>query len=407
MQTFIVLQKIVAFRVDWRNLYSPEAHRLILVVHEPTLAKLTEEQKGCFAQIHRLAEFNKDALELCLQQIIDQFKDNISLITNDELCITLAAELRGSLHLPGDQVKKILRFMDKTETKSLLKNTGISLPKYQIYNPEQFKINPEQYLQRLQDMLGLPIFAKPTNSAASQQTSKLNNILDLQHWCTQHQQDENFECDEFITGTLYHCESIIKNNTLLYVQAGQNAHPCFDFMSGKITGCITLIDDILIKQLLDFNKKVLMALRPLPDCVTHLEVFRRPNGELVFLEVACRAPGGMIVQMHEKHCGINFEQAHFSMQMNLPFSVQPQRGHHCAWAWFPLQEGTVQGFRPLSIKSPHELHWKIKVGEKYHAAESLIDFAGAILLWNEDYYQLYEDFNYLAESKSPIIVDSP
>lgn len=177
-------------------------------------------------------------------------------------------------------------------------------------------------------------------------------------------------------------------------------------MSGKITGSITLDEnDPVIQPILSLNQKVLAALQPLPNCVVHLELFRRTNGELVFLEIACRAPGGMIVQMHHKHCHINFEQAHFSMQMGLPFDLtQHNQGPYCAWAWFPLVEGTIRGFQSLPIQSHHQIVWKIKVGETYSAAKSLIDYGGSIILWNEDYAELRRDFNYLAALiESPIL----
>ena len=70
MKTFIVLQKIVSFRVNWHTLYNPYSYQLVLIVHEPTLSKLAEDQKSCFAQIHPLAHFN----EKSLQDLIQNFK---------------------------------------------------------------------------------------------------------------------------------------------------------------------------------------------------------------------------------------------------------------------------------------------------------------------------------------------
>jgi biotin carboxylase len=408
MKTFIVLQRIVLFRVDWRTLYDPNNYQLMLIVHEPTLKKLSEDEKSCFEEIYSVAEFAKAGIRNIIQTIANKTKNEIQLVTNDELCILLAAELRENFNLPGDRIEGITRFINKQETKALLQNTGLSLPKYHQFDSEYYRSHPEKYLINLQQSLGFPIFAKPTNSAASQYTSKLHNASALKQWCDAHQEQDNFELDEFISGTLFHCESIIRENKILFAQIGENAHPCFDFMSGKITGSITLTDeDPLVNELKAFNHNVLMALRPLPNCVTHVEFFRRPNGQLIFLEIACRAPGGMIVQMHQQRYGINFEQAHFAMQMGLEFNFSHSIGPHCAWAWFPLREGKVKALKPVSIKSAHEIVWKITPQEIYPKATSLIDYAGSIILSNHNHAQLRCDFAYLAQAESPIITDIP
>lgn len=406
MKTFIVLQKIVSFRVNWHTLFNPQSYQLILIVHEPTLSKLAEDQKHCFAQIYSIAQFNKESIQLRVQNIIESNCDDVSIITNDELCIELAAQLREEFNIQGDRVAMVNKFLNKEENKKLVATRNINIPKYERFNPEQFNKEPESYSNQLIQKLELPIFAKPIDSVASQNTTKINTRDELLRWEQEHNNDFNYELDEFITGKLYHVDSIIKNDQILFAQVGENAYPCFDFSLGKINASITLPDhDPLYNQLIQFNEQALKALRPLPNCVTHLEIFQRPNGELVYLEVACRAPGGAIVQMHEKHCGINFEQAHFTMQMGLDFNMQLfQKGPYCAWAWFPLMEGKILGFRQLDIKSPHQIAWKVKAGENYQKAKSLIDFAGSIILWNDNYEILRRDFDYLAQLNEPAVI---
>ena len=407
MKTFIILQKIVSFRVNWHSLYNPQSYQLILIVHDPTLSKLNGDQKQCFAQIHSLQHFDKEMLQSTIQKLIQEINDEMYIVTNDELCIKLASQLREDFNLPGDNIAIVDKFLNKDINKKLMALNNIAQPRYEQFDPEYFKNNAITYIGELIQKLGLPIFAKPIDSAASQFTSKINNVAELQRWCINHANDNNFELDEFISGKLIQCDSILRNNEILFAQVNENAHPCFDFMSGKITGGITLPkNNKVVSEILEFNAKVLMALRPLPNCVTHLEIFQRAHGELVFLEIACRAPGGMIVQMHEKHTGVNVEQAHFAMQMGLEFELNKYQkdGPYCAWAWFPLVKGKVIGIRSLDIKSHHEIFWEIKPGEIYKKPQSLIDFAGGIILWNDDYHKLRADFDYLAHLKQPAII---
>jgi hypothetical protein len=412
MKTFIILQKIVLFRADWRNLI-PSAqssaenrdYRIILLVHEPTYEKLAESQKHCFEHIFRIKTFDFENVKTTVQQIMSEYPGETRIITNDELCIDLAANVRAELSLPGDTPELVQPFINKTVTKAKLASSGIRLPKFIHFDPKAYAADQVGYVSEIESTLKFPIFAKPINSAASQCTTLLTNLQELIGWCQVHQADDNFELDEYIEGVLFHCESVIRDNEIVFAQAGENAHPCFDFMSGKVTGSIALPDDDLMgKQILAFNRQVITALKTLPNCVTHLEVFRKHDGELVFLEIACRAPGGMIVQMHQYHCGINFEEAHFRMQMGLPFDASITPGPNYAWAWFPNEPGTVAGFASLPIKSDHQITWKVEIGDKLTSAESLVDYAGGVILWNDNYDDLRNDFTSLTNFPTPFIL---
>lgn len=404
MKTFLVLQQIVLFRVNWRTLYNPEDYQLVLIVADETLSALADDQKQYFHDIRSLKELNIETISPIINALKQQNTD-LYLVTNDETCIALAATLRKAFDLPGDRYDTVKPFLDKLTMKQRIAAQKINLPKYIPFTPEQYRGDPESYLSTVEQQLGYPIFAKPIDSAASLHTAKLKTPHEFFSWAEKHSDFDNYELDEFITGKLFHCESLIRDNKILFAEPGEFLYPCYDFMSGKVLSSFSISDNTLKEKILAFNASVINALRPIPNCATHFEFFQRPSGEFVFLEIACRAPGAMIVEFHEKRCGINIEQAHFSLQMGIsPDLTLKKPLLPCAWAWFPKTEGTLRGWRPLAIQSPHQFHWYVKPGDYCHAATSLIDRAGGVLLWNEDDSTLRQDCDYLAQLQESVLI---
>jgi biotin carboxylase len=407
MNVYLVLQNLFLFRSNWLQ-FPKLSDKVILIVNEETSAKLPAAQHAFFDSIYRLPQFNYENLIKTIEQIkaVLPTSVNIKLVTHDETCMEMMAKLREYFNFIGEKPGDIERFINKASMKKSLAQTNIVLPKHCYFNREQYLSDPETYIKQLIGQLTFPLFVKPINSAASQYTAKLHNVQELRDWCLKHDKNYDYEIDEFINGKLYCCESIMYDNKILFSHVCLNAHPCFDFMSGKVNGTITLPqEDEIVQRIIMLNQQVLQAMQPVPNGLIHLEVFRRENDELVFLELACRPPGGMIIQSYAKRFGIDIEQIHFGLQMGIKniFSLPQQSEPYSAWVWFPYKAGKVKRFLDVSLQSSHESFWKININDELPSSTSLIDYSGGILLWNANYETLLQDFNYLASFNQPPI----
>jgi len=400
LKTFIVLQNVMTFRVNWANLYDPEAHRLVLIARRDVLAALAAGQERYFDQVFALDDFS---LETVLAKVLALIAANdgseVRLITNDEYALGLAATLRERLGLAGDTVERIRPFIDKVAMKAKLSQGTLRLPKYVAFDPRLYRDDPD-YERRIAAHLGFPIFAKPVNLSGSQATGKLENMQGLASWCAENRDRPDLELDEFVTGTLYHCDSLLRNGEVLSTLVSRCVYPCFDFLAGKSTGSMVLPKDHPDHaRLAAFTREALTQLAPLPNCVAHLEVFGNRTGELVFLEVAARSPGGMVPQTYEKYTGVNIEENHFRLQMSLTPKAMVKAGPYAAWLWYPNSEGVVTEFRRPDIRSACEWKWNVKVGDRLAQPASLRDYAAQVLLWNDDYQELERDFASLSEAR--------
>lgn len=157
------------------------------------------------------------------------------------------------------------------------------------------------------------------------------------------------------------------------------------------------------EKLKTFNEKVINAMHP-PDGVTHHEFFVKTNGELIFLEIGARPPGSYVCKIHYLNKGINFETAHFRIQLNLPvdLSVNYNQGFHCA-LYLPKIQGKVIKLNTPNLKSKYELTWYVHEGENLSASKNIAnnsELGGLIFIRNKDYEQLFADFMTMRDFQS-------
>jgi biotin carboxylase len=325
-------------------------------------------------------------------------------LTHDEYSLAIVGKLRDAFNTGSPGFNQVNKFLTKTTMKEVL-NDKIRIPKYVFFDYKEYIQNKEQYLNQIAQTLEFPIFAKPVDNAGACNTSKILSKEELVRWAEEHKSSSNFELDEFVNGTLYHIDSLIFNNKIIFSQVAKYAYPCFDFLQGKPVASIVVPDlDSESTEMKNFNKQVIKAISPVPNGGTHLEVFKKSNGELVFVEIAARTPGALVPQMYEKYYGFKIEELHFRLQMGKMPSVNSNKKYYSAWVAYPIQEGIVTALRSPTVKSQYDIIWKVKVGDKLSNPIELKDSALTILLWNDNYDVLREDFEYLTSTFKPFTV---
>lgn len=411
MQTHIILQNVATFRVDWKNMYQPDHYRLVLLVSEANNQRLlAASQEKYFHRIIQTDNFSLENLTKLTRQVLRELEiadlSQVKIMTHDEYSLGVTAKLREEIGIEGDRFEQLRIFIDKIEMKRALAGKGIRIPKHFSFDAEQYKNDSEAYANLVEKRLGFPVFVKPINESGSVGAQKIESRDALIEWCNAHQDDDYFEVDEFIDGKLYHCDSIIKDGEILFTQVSEYAHPCFDYISGEICASITLPPETEdFQQLSEFAAKVIPAIPAMPrSTVTHLEVFKNQDGELIFLEIAARAPAAMVPYTYAKFLGVNIEEAHFRLQMGTFSEMNFKRGPYCAWVYFPHQEGVVVELHKPSMHSEHEISWRVKVGDQLQNPQDIRDTACTVMLWNDDFTKLKKDFDYLDKSFRPYSV---
>ncbi len=376
----------------------------VLVTTHSNFAQYTDEDKANFDRIELIEDFKKEQVYAAVAKIVANTDPNdIRIICGTEMVIQMCALVRAEFGLAGDDLEYALRFSNKFIAKQKLHGSAVRVPAYQIYDPVAYKNDNVDYIDALESTLGYPMFVKPTDLYCAIDSVKIGDRSDLQAWLDDHKEPKHiYEIDEFISGDLYHCDSLIEGEEILYSLLGEYAWPCDFFAKGYPLGSIVVPPDSeKFNRLNAFNKAVLTCMQP-RNCATHLEIFEKEDRQLYFLEMGARPPAGPIVPLYAMQWQLDMNLMHYASQLGIKCQQQPLSNpeRYYAWAYFPITVGTIKKINRLELKSKMDFKLFVDVGDHFSVDYFVRDeimflpkyIAGQVFFSHNDYDQLYADF---------------
>ena len=407
MRHVIVVHYSLSFNADWETLSNIEGEGCIfhLITDVKVKGHIPGSYLSCFSSINFLKNF--DYIQ-CRSAVLDIIKTHsihdLRLIAKDEYSLMIAAKLREELGLEGVKPNEILPFVNKLAMKEIIKKAGITTHKHIRFDNEYYNNYQEKYVDEIEMNFSYPLFTKPVDSTGSVGTRKIDNREEFILWCKEHAECSNYEIDEYISGTLYHIDTIIQKGKMVFSFTGKYNRPNAELLYGFPMGSIVLNESAHeYKKLQDFNAAVLKSFSTLPDGAFHHEVFVRHDGQIIFLEIAARAAGGFTPKMYEKASGINIEEMHFMAQLNkIPSDISVSIKDSAAWIFFPPVKGVIKKcINPIDIQGSYELFWRNTANDKIENPVSCGDRVLGILLWSEQQREVEKDFYQLEKNYIP------
>ncbi|SEU35749.1 ATP-grasp domain-containing protein [Stigmatella erecta] len=406
-ENVLIVQNRNAHAIDWPQALAGASQRVFLVCDRLTEQRLAERGwTPLFQEVHAAFPGTPAEVKAFAGRMIHRLggAGQVIVCSNHEDDVELCASLREQYGLPGPQPGDVARFRDKLVMKHRLAAHPEWLPRYLRFEPHAYAAGPAAYARHAVERLGLPIFAKPINAAGSQGTCLLETEAALHAWAQGLTGDTVYELDEFLSAPLYHCDFLVAGGRILDRHVSRYLYPNGDFLQGKPLGSVTLAEtEEAYRSLSGFSLQVLEAFQPLPDGALHLEVFRFPNGDCRFLEIACRAPGAHIPALYKAQCGIDYRSAPYELVLKGAPHQTPPLGRYCATAWFPFLPGTVVGVREYRSSGSQFSMNVLRGAGALPRAGSLADRMAELLLWSDDAQQLQADFEALREFHPAIL----
>ena len=225
----------------------------------------------------------------------------------DEFDVMTAARAREHLQLAGMTSSHALRFRDKLSMRKIASRAGIPCPEFTgIFNQQAVG----EYLGRVP----APWIIKPRYEVSAFGIRKCGDTE--QAWGVLKELDERnnwrdhpsqFVLERFITGDVYHVDSIVEDGKVLAAGVSKYGTPPFSVShyGGVFTTSIVPYKSNERKQLESLNKKLLEAFK-YERGVSHAEFLQSAdNGKFYLLEVACRVGGAYIANVLEHACNFN------------------------------------------------------------------------------------------------------
>ena len=338
---------------------------------------------------------SKHALDDIVSAIAD--KNSIHLISLSEENMLLVAKLREDFAIPGMSMQQTEKFRDKIKMKNALQASGVNLPTYQEMDCMKAS-DLEKYYQEVVDALGTKFVIKPKALLCAMGVSIIKNYAEFVHAMEQISDYHNYELETFISGTLYHIDSIQINGESIFQVCCEYSCPNFDFQLGIPLLSLPLPEDhSIVKQAKTLAAKVLNAL-DYHNGPSHLEFFVDANKKLVFLEIAARTPGAIVTPMYNRMFNFNMLNADLCFRLGLPIAKPMAPKKHYFSGLFPISEGKVVKLLEPTLSGQYELDWKVEVDAQLERCNSLRDIAASIIVANDNFAAAYADFKKLSKT---------
>ena len=326
--------------------------------------------------------------------------DTLKVLSINEYYQALAATIRNSFSLPGTSCEMVSRFTDKIVMKEIIQNAGIRVPRFQHFDLQRYQNACDDYFDALAQELGLPFILKPISEASAY---GITRVCSKKDFVNQSVREDvlllKYEVEEFIAGPLFHCNALVHEGEIIFSECSEYSYPMLEFMYGRVLASMPLDEAHADREpLIAFSKKVLVALG-MPDGVFHMEIFKDLKDEYVFLEVASRPPGGMVVSTYQRYFGVNLVRQALRMAFGYQPDVEIKRGDAGLWAHVPIGVGLRRSAYPLPrLEATSEITWQLPDDETpaQSAGKSLSDTAAIISAWGQ-YAVVSEDFRRLKQ----------
>ena len=210
----------------------------------------------------------------------------------------LAARLREALGLPGMTHEETVPFRDKEVMKQVLDRAGLRTPRHA-------SAKSESEARAAAEAIGYPLIVKPIAGAGSADTHRVDGPDDLTRvlGLTRHVPEVSVE--EFVDGEEYTFDTICGGGDILYHNISwYRPRPLIarthEWVSPQIVALRRPQADSLSTGV-ELGLGVLRALG-FTSGFTHMEWYRKADGEAVFGEIGARPPGARSVDVMNYAC---------------------------------------------------------------------------------------------------------
>jgi biotin carboxylase len=282
------------------------------------------------------------------------------IVPLDEFDIETAASLREHLRVPGMGETTARYFRDKLAMRIQAQDKGILVPEFiEVINYDR--------LRAFMERVAPPWVLKPRFSASAIGIKKFSDPAELWPTLETLGDEQSFHVlEQFVSGEIYHVDSIISEREVVFSIAHKYGKPPFTIMhGGGIFTTSTLPRESEEAHVLrELNRRVVLGLGMVRG-VCHTEFIRSAaNGNFYFLETAARVGGANIAELVEYASGVNLWAEWARVECD------PEHRPHQVLSTKELYAGIIislakQEHPDLSAYNDAEIVWRMD--KKFHA----------------------------------------
>jgi biotin carboxylase len=223
------------------------------------------------------------------------------VLANWEVLVLTAARLRERFGLPGMSLDAVRGFRDKQLMKERVAAAGLRVPR-------ALRIRTVAEATTAAAVIGYPLILKPIDGAGSADTYRLDSADQLPGVLAAMRHVGEASCEEFIEGEEFTFDTVCIAGRPAITNVCQYLPPPLIARTQEwVSPVIITVRDLDQPRLangIKLGHGVLDALG-MGDGFTHMEWFRKGDGEAVFGEIGCRPGGAHLVDQINYTCDID------------------------------------------------------------------------------------------------------
>ncbi len=205
--------------------------------------------------------------------------------------VELAAWLREQLDVPGMSLDTARAFRDKELMKQRVEAAGLRVPHHT-------RASTTADVWAAAERIGFPLIIKPIAGAGSADTFRVNDARELETALARTSHVQEVSVEEFVDGEEFTFDTVCIDGKPAYANIAQyHPRPLLARSNEWISPIVVTIRDMWHDQYkpgIELGLGVLAALN-MGSGFTHMEWYRKANGEVVFGEIGARSAGGHLV----------------------------------------------------------------------------------------------------------------
>lgn len=263
---------------------------------------------------------------------IEQIQRWLAGRTVDRVCclwepgIELAAQIREALHVPGQSFEQAQRFRNKDLMKQALLAGGVRVPRAVV-------ATTAKGVWAAAEIIGYPLIVKPIAGAGSMDTFRCDDVDALTTALQQLGHIAEVSVEEFIDGEEFTFDTICARGRMEYFHIGvYRPRPLIartnEWISPQ-TLSFRQVDDAWVAGGRAMGEQVLKVLG-YDTGFTHMEWYRKADGETVFGEIGARPPGARTVDLMNYASDVDLFEGWAEAELKGTFSLEIERKYNCA-----------------------------------------------------------------------------
>jgi biotin carboxylase len=268
--------------------------------------------------------------------------------------MVLAARIRERLGLPGMTVEQTLPFRDKEIMKQVLDAAGIR-------TPHHARAHDVKEVLAAIERVGYPAILKPIAGAGSKDTFRVNDAAELAAVLPRLRHVAEVSVEEFVDGEEFTFDTVCAGGRILYHNISMyRPRPLLarqlEWVSPQ-TIALREPEAPALQGGRHMGEAVLRAMN-FREGFTHMEWYRKADGEVVFGEIGARPPGAYSVDIMNYASDIDLFTGWAEAVCHGRFSQPVERRYNCA-SIFKRARGQgriqrIEGLGPLLAEfGPH------------------------------------------------------